>query len=89
MLINLAWRKKNRLVRIQRWVPIEKYEADKNTITNEIHSPVIKRRQFPSMLSWGCTVLKVQGSSLHSVAVSLTLLRQNRFDYVQIYAVLS
>ena len=89
MLKNLAWRKKNRIVRIQRWVPIEKYEADKNTRTNETHSPVIKRRQFPLMLSWRCTVLEVQCSSLDSIAVSLTLLRQNRFNYVQIYAVLS
>lgn len=89
ILRTLAWKKRYRLARIKQWVPIEKYEVDKRTRTNEIHSLVIKQRQFPLMLSWRCTVLEVQCSSLDSIAVSLTLLRQNRFNYVQIYAVLS
>ena len=88
ILRTLAWKKRYRLARIKQWVPIEKYEVDKRTRTNEIHSLVIKQRQFPLMLSWRCTVPQVQ-SARPSAIVSLDLLRQNIFNNVEMCVALS
>ena len=41
------------------------------------------------MLSWACTVLKVQGLSLTSAVVSFDLEKQNSFNEGQIYVALS
>ena len=41
------------------------------------------------MLSWTCTVHKVQGLSLNEVVVSFKLLPQRRFNAGQLYVALS
>ena len=70
-------------------VPIERTETDIHVHKNISSSPAIKRTQFPIMLSWACTVHKVQGLSLNEVVVSFKLLRQRRFNAGQLYVALS
>ena len=71
------------------WVPIEKTEADIKIKLTKNCSPVIKRTQYPLMLTWGSTVHEVQGLSLDKIVLSLDLLRQRNFNYGQIYVALS
>ena len=66
------------LARRNNWVPIKKQEtliyikSSKST-----SSPSIRRTQFPLMLSWACTVHKVQGLSLSKGVVSFDLEKQS------------
>ena len=71
------------------WVPIEKTEADIKIKLTKNCSPVIKRTQYPLMLTWGSTVHEVQGLSLDKIVLILDLLRQRNFNYGQIYVALS
>ena len=71
------------------WVPIEKTEFDIKVKSSKTSSPVIKRTQYPLMLAWTCTVLKVQGLSLTQIVVSFQLLKQRQFNYGQMYVALS
>ena len=70
------------------WVPLDRVEA-KIQIKNFDGSPVIKRTQFPLMLSWACTVHKVQGLSIDRAVISFRLLKQRNFQYGQMYVALS
>ena len=60
------------------WVPVEKFEAVIKLRANSY--VVIKRKQFPIMLAWACTVRKVEGLSLPKVVVSFNLHHQRNFD---------
>ena len=71
------------------WVPIEKAETNIVLKVNKDSSPVIKRTQFPLMLSWACTVHKVQGLSLDRAVISFRLLKQKSFNSGQMYVALS
>ena len=71
------------------YVPIERVEANIKIRPNKDSSPVIKRTQFPLMLSWACTVHKVQGQTLDKVVVSFDLENQRSFNSGQIYVALS
>ena len=71
------------------WVPIEKAEAIISIKVNSNSSPIIKRTQFPLMLSWACTVRKVKGLSLDKAVVSFNLLKQRSFNNGQMYVALS
>ena len=51
--------------------------------------PFVKRKQFPLISSWACTVHKVQGLSLAEGAVYFDLEKQTSFNQEQIYVVLS
>ncbi len=51
-------------------------------------SPEIQRIQFPIVLSWACTVHKVQGLTIEKVVISLDLKKQRSFNYRQIYVAL-
>ena len=75
--------------RIHNVVSIERTETDIHVHKNISSSPAINRTQFPLMLSWACTVHKVQGLSLREVVVSFQLLRQRRFNPGQLYVALS
>ena len=71
-------------------IPVEKAEASIRLRANKESSPVIKRTQFPLMLSWACTFHKVQGLSLEKARViSFDLLKQRSFNYGQMYVALS
>ena len=71
------------------WVPITKTEVDIKIKSSKNPSPFIKRIQYPLMLTWRCTVHKVQGLSLDKIVVILDLLRKRSFNYGQIYVALS
>ena len=81
--------KTDRLAQQYSAVPIERITTEIRTIENKLSSPVIKRTQFPLMLSWACTVHKVQGLSLDKAVVSFDLLRQRSFNNGQMYVALS
>ena len=70
-------------------VPIQRVEKDIKINKNSPSSPVVKRLQFPLMLSWACTVHKVQGKSFSKIAVSFDLVKQKSFKPGQIYVALS
>ncbi|XP_057304469.1 ATP-dependent DNA helicase PIF5-like [Hydractinia symbiolongicarpus] len=72
-----------------RWVPIERAEANIKLKTSKDTSPVIKRTQFPLMLSWACTVHKVKGLTLDKVVISFDLEKQRSFNNGQMYVALS
>ena len=67
----------------------KKAEASIMIRGNKDSSPVIKRTQFPLMLAWACTVLKVQGLSLDKAVISFNLLKQRSFNNGQMYVTLS
>ena len=75
--------------RVDIWIPIEHASSDIKLRSNKASSFYVKRTQFPLMLSWACTVHKVQGLTLDRVVVSFNLLRQRSFNYGQIYVALS
>ena len=70
-------------------VPIEPVLAKIKVRPGKASSPEIQRIQFPIVLSWSCTVHKVQGLTLENVVVSLNLRKQRYFSYGQIYIALS
>ena len=70
-------------------VPINRVTTEIKTNDKKASSPIIKRTQFPLMLSWACTVHKVQGLSLSKAVISFDLLRQKSFNSGQMYVALS
>ena len=72
----------------QHWVPIQKYEASFPIKKNKPHLS-IKRTQFPLVLSWACTIHKVQGLTLKEGVVSFELQREKNFSQGQMYVALS
>ena len=75
----LKKRNSDALARQNLCIPVEKAEASTRLRANKESSPVIKRTQFPLMLSWACTVHKVQGLSLDKAVI----------NYGQMYVALS
>ena len=70
-------------------VPIERVEKEIKIKKNRPSSPLIKRLQFPLILSWACTVHKVQGKTFPKIVFSFQLLKQKRFNTGQVYVALS
>ena len=75
--------------RIHKLVPIERVEKEIKIKKNKPSSPIIKRLQFPLILSWACTVHKVQGKTFPKIVFSFQLLKQRRFNSGQVYVALS
>ena len=71
------------------WIPITRSEAFFTLKGRSANSPMIRRTQFPLMLSWACTCHKVQGLSLPEAVISFTLNKQRRFNPGQMYVALS
>ena len=69
-------------------VPIQKCEVSFPIKKNKPNRS-IKRTQFPLVLSWACTVHKVQGLSLKDGVISFDLQRQKSFNQGQMYVALS
>ena len=72
----------------QRWIPIQKHETLFPIKKKKPH-PSIKRTQSPLVLSWACTIHKVQGLSLKEGVVSFELQRQEYFSQGQMRVALS
>ena len=71
------------------WIPITRSEAFFTLKARSANSSMIRRTQFPLMLSWACTCHKVQGLSLPEAVISFTLNKQRRFNPGQMYVALS
>ena len=69
-------------------VPLQKCDAD-IPICKGSMSPSIKRTQFPLMLSWACTIHKVQSLSLEKFVVNFDLQKQRTSGQGQMYIALS
>ena len=69
-------------------VPLQKYEKTFPIKKNKLQ-PSIKRTQFPLVLSWSCTVHKVQGLNLSDGVIRYELQRQKTFNQGQIYVAMS
>ena len=70
-------------------VPLERVEKEIKFNRHSVSSPSMKRIQFPLMLSWACTVHKVQGKTFNKIVVSFKLNKQRSFHPGQIYVALS
>ena len=70
-------------------IPVKREETSIYLSKYKLTSPAIKRTQFPLVLSWACTVHKVQGLSLTSAVVSFDLKKQKSFNEGQMYVVLN
>ena len=66
------------------FVTLQKCDADIPICKGSI-SPSIKQTQFPLMLSWACTIHKVQGLSLEKGVVNFDLQKQRTFGKRQMY----
>ena len=79
----------NSFAKEQTVVPIEPILAKMKIKPGKASSPEIQRIQFPTALSWACTVHKVQGLTLEKAVVSMNLRKERSFNYGQIYVALS
>ena len=80
----------NIIAKSNRSIPIKKGKTQIYlNKSKSISSSYIKRTQFPLMLSWACTVHKVQGLSLDVGVVSFNLENQRSFNQGQMYVALS
>ena len=70
------------------FVPLQKCDADIPICKGSISS-IIKRTQFLLMLSWTCTIHKVQGLSLKEGVVNFDIQDQKTFGQGQMYTALS
>ena len=77
------------VAKINKWVPIKREETSIYLNKYKTTSSAIKRTQFPVVLSWACTVPKVQGLSLISAVVSFDLEKQRSFNEGQMHVALS
>ena len=78
------------LGRQNKWVPIKRHEALIYIKTSKCSSlPSILRTHFPLMLSWGCTVHKVQEIRLSKGVVSFDIEKQKSFNQGHMYVVIS
>lgn len=85
----LKARNTDNLAKSNYWIPLERGEAKIKLRSKKEASPVIIRTQFPLMLSWACTVHKVQGLSLTEAVISFNLQKQRSFKNGQMYVALS
>ena len=70
------------------FAPLQKCDADIPVCKGSM-SPSIKRTQFSLMLSWACTIHKVQGLSLEKVVANFDLQKQRTSGQDQMYTALS
>ena len=76
--------------RVHKLVPINRVEKEIRIRKNgNASSPSIRRLQFPLMLSWACTVHKVQGKTFPKIVFSFDLFKQRSFNKGQVYVTLS
>ena len=77
------------LAKHNNWVPITATDTQIKIRERSINSPTIQRTQFPLILSWACTVHKVQGLSLQTAVISFNLHKQKASNAGQMYVALS
>ena len=71
-------------------IPIERTEANFSLNKRKSNTgPMVKRTQFPLMLSYACTVHKVQGLTLDQAVISFDLRKQRSFNPGQMYVAMS
>ena len=79
----------NNLAKQNFWVPITATDTKIKIKPRTINLPTIQRTQFPLMLSWACTIHKVQGLSLQTAVISFDLNKQWALNAGQMYVALS
>ena len=80
---------KDRFAKSIECVPIERLEATFSLNKKKYSPHSVKRNQFPLMLSYACTIHKVQGLTLDRVVISFNLERQRTFNPGQMYVAMS
>ena len=70
------------------FVPLQKCDAV-IPICEGLISCSIKRTEFPLILSWACTIHKVQALNLDEGVVNFNLQKQRTFGQEQMYTALS
>lgn len=71
------------------WVSIHESETNIRIQWKKDRSSTIRRREFPLILGWACSVHKGQGLTLQEVVTSFDLLKQKRFNDGHMYVALS
>ena len=71
------------------WVSIHESETSIRIQLKKDRSPTIRRREFPLILGWVCSVHKGQGLTLEEVVISFDFLKQKIFNYGYMYVALS
>ena len=86
--VGIKAKKTDRYAFEHNYVPIKRIKAKTPICLFKPHH-IILRTQFPLMLSWACTIHKVQGLTLPNVIVSVELQKQRCFNFGQLYVAFS
>ena len=85
----IRMRGSNVIAENDKWVPVKREKTSIYLTIYKSTPPAIKRTEFLLVLSWACTVHKVQGVSLTPAVVSFDLEKQKSFNESQMYVAIN